>query len=229
MAGYHPPAMRTSVTIYPRIRDLLPAGVDRPALFPPVWTGGAWTSSFSKARPITKQRRNLLLPPSLLLAGLMLGACSVPAPYQPPSIPLPIPPGSAVQTQPAMPPGAVGEPEPLPAPVLREPTLGVPARALLDLAQRQIDGGNYAVAASSIERALRIEPDNPLLWLELGKLRQAEGNHVQAENMARKAISMAITAPRIQADAWRLIADSYRSRGRNSEAQEALLRAEGLR
>lgn len=167
--------------------------------------------------------------PGLLLIGLALGACSVPAPYQPPATPLPVPPEPPVQTQPATPPGTVGEPEPLPAPVLREPTLGAASRALVSQAQAQLDGGNYAVAASSIERALRIEPDNPLLWIELGKLRQAEGNHVQAENMGRKAVSMATTAPRVQADAWRLIAESYRARGMNTEAQEALLRAESLR
>jgi predicted Zn-dependent protease len=87
---------------------------------------------------------------------------------------------------------------------------------------------NYIVAASSIERALRIEPDNPLLWIELGKVRFAEGNYVQAENMARKAVSMSFNAPRAQSSAWRLIADSYRARGKNIEAQEAQARADSL-
>ncbi|AMN48456.1 TPR domain-containing protein [Steroidobacter denitrificans] len=167
--------------------------------------------------------------PALLLIGLTLGACSIPTPYEPPVAPLPVPPESPVQTQPAISPGAIDEPEPLPEPVLREPMLGAASRALVSQAQAQLDSGNYAVAAASIERALRIEPDNPLLWIELGKLRQAEGNHVQAENMGRKAVSMAATAPRAQADAWRLIAESYRARGLNTEAQEALLRADGLR
>ncbi|HKU14497.1 MAG TPA: tetratricopeptide repeat protein [Steroidobacteraceae bacterium] len=87
---------------------------------------------------------------------------------------------------------------------------------------------NYPIAASSIERALRIEPDNPLLWIELGKVRLAEGNYVQAENMARKAVSMSVNAPRAQSSAWRLIAESYRARGKNMEAQEAQARAESL-
>jgi Tfp pilus assembly protein PilF len=102
------------------------------------------------------------------------------------------------------------------------------SKALVGQAQTQLATGNYAVAAASIERALRIEPGNPLLWIELGKVRQAEGNYVQAENMARKAVSMAVNAPRAQAEAWRLIAESYRARGRNVEAQEATARAEGL-
>jgi Flp pilus assembly protein TadD len=73
-----------------------------------------------------------------------------------------------VQTQPAPPPATVGEPQPLPAPVIREPVLSPASRALIGQAQAQLASKNYPVAASSIERALRIEPDNALLWIELG-------------------------------------------------------------
>jgi tetratricopeptide (TPR) repeat protein len=117
----------------------------------------------------------------------------------------------------------------MPAPVVREPTLSPASRALVSQAQAQLASKNYAVAAGSIERALRIEPDNALLWIELGKVRQAEGNYLQAENMARKALSMAVNAPRARASAWSLIAESYRARGKNTEAREAGLRASGLR
>jgi hypothetical protein len=39
---------------------------------------------------------------------------------------------------------------------------------------------------------------------------------------------MAVNAPRAQSSAWRLIADSYRARGKNIEAQEAQARSESL-
>lgn len=112
--------------------------------------------------------------------------------------------------------------------VVREPVLSPASRALVAQAQAQLASKNFAVAASSIERALRIDPDNPLLWIELGKVRQAEGNFVQAENMARKAASMATNAPRAQSAAWTLIAESYRARGRNAEARDAQLKADSL-
>ena len=64
-----------------------------------------------------------------------------------------------------------------------------------------------------------------MLWIKLGEVRQAEGSYVQAENMGRKAVAMAVNAPRAQAAAWRLIADSLRARGKNTEAREAELRA----
>jgi Flp pilus assembly protein TadD len=114
---------------------------------------------------------------------------------------------------------------PLPAPVVKEPTLSSASRALVAQAQGLMAAKNFPVAAASIERALRIEPDNPLLWIELGKVRQEEGNYVQAENMARKALSMSVNAPRTQSTAWKLISDSYRARGKNVEAQDALRRS----
>lgn len=165
----------------------------------------------------------------LLVASLQLAACATPSPYQ-----IPPPPPEQTQETPSTqprtgePPSTAEEPQPPPAPVIREPTLGAASRALVNQAQTQVATKNYAVAASSIERALRIEPSNPLLWIELGKVRLAEGNYVQAENMARKAVSMAVNAPRAQSSAWRLIAESYRARGRNIEAQEAQARSDSL-
>src|SRR4029453_14535476 len=106
----------------------------------------------------------------LVIASALLGACAVPSPYQkpspPPEQPSETPPA---QTRPGEPPSTVEQPQPTPAPVVREPTLGAASRALISQAQTQVATKNYTVAASSIERALRIEPDNPLLWVELGK------------------------------------------------------------
>lgn len=167
--------------------------------------------------------------PSILVAALALAACSTPQPYRAPQPqPTPVPPSqdAPIETQPATPPASVDEPQPLPESVAREPVLSPASRALVGQAQAQLASGNFAVAASSIERALRIEPGNALLWIELGKVRQAEGNYVQAENMGRKAVAMATNAPRAQAAAWQLIAESLRARGRNSEAREAQARAE---
>jgi tetratricopeptide (TPR) repeat protein len=162
-------------------------------------------------------------------ASALLAACAVPSPYQKPAPSEQTPPESPpAETRPGEPPSTVEPPQPPPAPVIREPTLGAASRALVSQAQTQMATKNYIVAASSIERALRIEPDNPLLWIELGKVRFAEGNYVQAENMARKAVSMSVNAPRAQSSAWRLIADSYRARGKNIEAQEAQARADTL-
>ena len=172
------------------------------------------------------------LPLAAVALSLTLGACAVPQPYRVPA-PQPSPPespsgGTPATTTPAPTPEAIPQPAPAPAPVVKEPTLSSASRALVAQAQSQLAAKNFPVAAASIERALRIEPDNPLLWLELGKVRQEEGNYVQAENMARKALSMSVNAPRAQSTAWKLIADSYRARGKNVEAQDAQRRSETL-
>lgn len=169
----------------------------------------------------------------MMAAAIAISACAVPEPYRVPAPPPPVPPSQEqppLETRPAPQPQAPVEPsQPLPAPVIREPTLSAASRALVSQAQIQLQSKNYPVAASSIERALRIEPDNPLLWIELGKVRQAEGNYVQAENMGRKAASMSVNSPRANSAAWTLIAESLRARGKNVEAREAQLRAGGVR
>src|SRR3712207_4428651 len=90
---------------------------------------------------------------------LILGGCEVPGPSAPSSRG-----PSRPQTRPT-----------------REHSLSSATQSLVKQARTQTASGNYASAAGSIERALRIEPDNPLLWIELGKVRQAERNYVQAE------------------------------------------------
>ncbi|HTE41432.1 MAG TPA: tetratricopeptide repeat protein [Steroidobacteraceae bacterium] len=132
----------------------------------------------------------------------------------------------SVQTQPAIPPEAPA-PETVPPPS-RPRTLKPASRVLVAQAQTQANAGNDAMAAVTLERALRIEPDNPLLWIELAKIRHNEGNESQAENLARKALSMATGDGKTQAAAWRVIANSYRARGRNPEAREAETKAANL-
>ncbi len=95
-------------------------------------------------------------------------------------------------------------------------------------AHKQSGGGDYGPAAATLERALRIEPDNPLLWIELGRVRLGENNAAQADAMARKALALGQGDLRAEASAWHLIADSLRARGRNQEAVEAERRALGL-
>lgn len=169
--------------------------------------------------------------PCAALTALLISACATPSPYQTLPPPSTVPPSgeTPVETRPGSPPTPTEEPQSLPETITREPILSPASRALVGQAQVQLASKNYAVAASSIERALRIEPGNALLWIELGKVRLVEGNYVQAENMGRKAVSMSVNTPGAQSSAWLLIAESYRARGRNIEAQEAQARAEELR
>jgi tetratricopeptide (TPR) repeat protein len=158
-----------------------------------------------------------------LLAALALAACASRGPV-PPGLPGEVAiPGSEAGGS----PGAPSAPPSGAAPSRRF-HLGPAANALVTQARTQAGGGEYAAAGATLERALRIEPDNPLLWVELGRVQMGEGNAGQADAMGRKALALATGDPTAQAAAWRLIADSLHARGRTAEALEAEQRAASL-
>ncbi len=126
------------------------------------------------------------------------------------------------------PPEEQPPPPPPRAPTIREYRLSPATKALVTQAQSLAASGDFPVAQSTVERALRIEPGNPLLWIELGKIHQAAANYPQAESTARKALSLATGDIKVQAAAWQLVAQSLRARGRVQEAQQAQARADSL-
>ncbi len=184
--------------------------------------------------------------PFLLLALLTLSACSV-EPFRPDPEPgrLPLPgpatdggAGPALSTpagdvvvqadperfvEPPTPP--VLEPAPRERPKRPPATLSPASRALVTQASTQRKKGDLPGAAVTLDRAMRIEPNNPLLWIEMGRLRMDQRNFAQAENMGRKALAMSVGDDATQSQAWDLIAQSLRARGRNVEAQAALEKA----
>jgi tetratricopeptide (TPR) repeat protein len=170
---------------------------------------------------------------SLLATASLLSACSLfhsgqpesgPATGPRPSAPPTAQPGTA-QPEPGTPTPAVPEP---PRPPPKQFKLGPATTALVAQAHKQATSGNYEPAAATIERALRIEPENPLLWIELGQIRLSEGNAAQADGMGHKALALATGDATAQSSAWRLIADSLRARQRNQEAADAEKKAATL-
>lgn len=134
-------------------------------------------------------------------------------------------------------PTTTGEPEiatPTPTPLPKErpkapaATLSPASKALVSQAQAQRKKGDLPGATVTLERALRIEPNNPLLWIEMGRLRMDQRNYAQAEAMGRKALAMSVGDDRTQSQAWQLIADSLKARGKNPQAQEAAEKARAL-
>ncbi|MDE2052555.1 MAG: hypothetical protein KGL45_10145 [Gammaproteobacteria bacterium] len=114
------------------------------------------------------------------------------------------------------------------APPQRAFTLGAAAGALVGEAHTQEQTRNFGLAAETLERALSIEPHNPLVWIELGRENILAGNPTQAFGMGRKALYLASGDPHAQASAWQLIAASLRAQGRNDEAYAAEEKAVSL-
>lgn len=170
-----------------------------------------------------------------LLILTQMGGCALvrepvetPQPHPQPQVvtpaPQPVPPPAETPAPVVPPPEQV----PQPPPATRHFQLGAAATALVADAHKQAAGGNPMLAVSTLERALRIEPANPLLWIELGEAHETAGHYEQAGSMGHKALQLATGDPHAQASAWHLIADSLKARGRNPEALEAEKKADFL-
>jgi predicted Zn-dependent protease len=101
--------------------------------------------------------------------------------------------------------------------------------ALLDDSDKYATTGKKQEAVASIERALRIEPKNPLLWHKLGQLRLQESNWDQAIAMAKKSSVLAPGNRLLRSENWMLIARAKEGQGDTAGALQALDMAQQLR
>ncbi len=149
--------------------------------------------------------------------ALLLGGC--PAPSTRPDTQGNVP----LTSQPPAPPEPAEPPAPAPSrppQAPRENHLSPATRSLVTQAHTLLAHGDIDGASATLDRALRIEPSNPLLWIELGRLRLVDGNAHQGEVCARKALALASGDPAAQGQAGRVLADALRAQGRNQEAQQ---------
>ena len=174
---------------------------------------------------MVQKHRSLSLLTAALAAAALLGGCSLfaPRPTQPSdgsASPSPQPQSSgSLPPSPAPPPSPPAQPV-APPPPSRENHLSPATHSLVTQARTQISHGDLDGASATLDRALRIEPNNPLLWIERGRLRLAESDPHQAEGCGRKALALASGDRSTQAQAGRLLADALRAQGRNPEAIE---------
>ena len=100
--------------------------------------------------------------------------------------------------------------------------------ALLDQAEQQANAGELEPAAASLERAIRIDPRNAVLWYHLATVRLSQGESSQAEQLAAKSNSLASGNHSQQARNWRLIAQARREQNNPRGAATAEQRAREL-
>jgi tetratricopeptide (TPR) repeat protein len=153
-----------------------------------------------------------------LSAALALAGCLGPAPRpEPPANPSSIAPSPE---PPSAPPAAPAPQPPRPPQLPREAHLSPATRSLVAQAHEQLARGDLDGASLTLDRALRIEPNSPLIWSELGMVRLAESDSHQAEVCARKALALASGDRAAQSEAGRVLIDALRAQGRNQEAHE---------
>lgn len=107
-------------------------------------------------------------------------------------------------------------------------TEGSAVSRLHNTARKQIAAKQYDAAASTLERVLRIAPHNAELWHSLAVVRLQQHRWDMARNMAAKSNSLATTDRVLQAQNWRLIANSHQAQGNQAAARQAWQRAREL-
>lgn len=106
-----------------------------------------------------------------------------------------------------------------------EPSGNTAVQALLDKAHSQAAAGQLDAAGADLERALRIEPRNSVLWQELARVRLDQGRYRQAENLAAKSNALAGGNRYLQAENWRIIGEARNRRGDLEGARAAFEKA----
>ena len=82
--------------------------------------------------------------------------------------------------------------------------------------QRRV--GNWAAAAGSLERALRIEPRNGRLWSRLAQVRYDQKSWKKAIQLAAKSNTLSGGNSNLLRQNWVLMANSYDALGNSSSA-----------
>jgi len=171
--------------------------------------------------------------PSLLIAAAVLAGCASPNPYVAPVeerslAPIAPPaPGTvlpAEQSQgikitpvydaPSFAPSgpAANQAQPAQQPAAQQPMPEVQQGsntavvALLGDAQQAAGRGDYANAESQVERALRIAPRDPQIYLQLAAVKRQQGEYLQAEQVALRGIALASGLPDYKRRLWRELA-----------------------
>lgn len=147
----------------------------------------------------------------------------VPAPYETPMVEAPTPPEEikAIELPPPDSPALT--------PVTEPKAFNLSAPPAVMALQSDIEGnlktGNYAEAAASLERAIRIQPKNPELWHVLADVRLKQQQPGLAEDLAKKSNLLAKSNQELIRSNWITIAESRRLKGDSAGASEAMDKA----
>ncbi len=100
---------------------------------------------------------------------------------------------------------------------------------LWDKAQAARQEGRVGDAVAALERALRLAPEDAVLWSRLAEMRLRQKDFAVAENLAAKSNALAGDRRLLRYRNWLLIAEARARRGDEAGARKARDKAEQLR
>ncbi len=100
------------------------------------------------------------------------------------------------------------------------------AQSLVADARRHRQSGDFSGAVQRLERAISITPRDPVVWFELARVRFAEEQWGEAENLAQRALEYTYGGDDVIPWCWELIARSREARGDLPGADQARRQAQ---
>ena len=129
--------------------------------------------------------------PMAVLMVVLIPGCSTAPPQQAPTPVVEQGQPVSAQPSPVTYPASRYTPPSSPENALAASTQPPAVVALLQQAEQQANAGDLESAAASLERAIRIDPRNPVIWYHLATVRLSQGEPSQAEQLATKSNSLA--------------------------------------
>ena len=135
------------------------------------------------------------------------------------------------ETVTSIPEEAPAPPPPPPPPPVFVPlesfgTLSPVVGSLVVAANKNSDSGNIDSATTTIERAIRIEPRNAVLYYKLALLRLKQRKPKLAEDLAKKSAQLAGKDVSLKKHSWLLVAEAREKQNDTEGAKEAREKAD---
>ena len=99
---------------------------------------------------------------------------------------------------------------------------------LIRRAEGEFREGRLGDAEATLERALRIDPNHPVLWSNLGTLRLEQGNAREAVGLFARSNRLAGQEARLRVYNWQMIAEGRAVLGDRAGSKRALEKARKL-
>jgi predicted Zn-dependent protease len=158
-----------------------------------------------------KMKKLFILTLFFFLAGFLLNACSTPRKVAPPKPTAPKKPVPELGNQPQ-------------SKASKDHSQGL-VSGLKTQAKKEMKADELNRAFSTLEQALRINPNDPGIWHMLAEIQLRRGNAVQAEQLARKSNLIAGKDKTLRRRNWHIIAEALEQRGLAGDAAAAKRRA----
>lgn len=116
---------------------------------------------------------------------------------------------------------------PIPAPAPPPPPTKAtgPAASLIETGRKQLAAGHPDQAETTLERAIRIDPRNPVVWHTMAQVQYDQGNFAKVVQFCLKTNTLLPQASPLRRANWQLLADAYQQLGETAKAQEAMAQA----